>query len=285
MTILNVTPYERRYRQAVLDLLYNSYQTHVHLDWYTTEQWLDHFSAPVRLVWQEKALMGVMGCSEPLYDTSWIRLILIRDRAPTRAVLMALWESMKKALAEINVISAWLLVSNDWMLDHTSALGFEHEEMVVTLRRKSVELPPPRPTTLTIRAAEMEDIDRMTEVDQTAFQAPWQLSRSDLWYASRVGAIVTTAWHKGEMVGYQLSTRHRDAGHLARLAVLPTYQGQGVGGALVRHMIESFASRSVRIVTVNTQLSNVRSQHLYETYHFRRNGYDMPVWKMALRGE
>jgi hypothetical protein len=30
--------------------------------------------------------------------------------------------------------------------------------------------------------------------------------------------------------------------------------------------------------TVNTQESNVRSQHLYTRFGFARNGYDLPVW-------
>jgi [ribosomal protein S18]-alanine N-acetyltransferase len=283
MTVLTVTPYERRHRQAVLDLLYNSYQTHIHLDWFTTEQWLDHFNAPLRLAWQDKALFGVMGCAEPLNDISWLRLVLVRDRVPTRTVLVALWDSMKRELLAQGVRSAWLLVSNDWLLDHASALGFEYNEMVVTLRRRSSDLPPPlHPRRVTIRPAELEDVDALTKIDQTAFSPPWQLARSDLWYALRAAAICTIAVQDGRMLGYQLSTRHRDAGHLARLAVLPQSQGQGVGAALLQHMIETFAARSIRTVTVNTQLSNIRSQRLYQTYYFQRNGYDMPVWKTDL---
>jgi ribosomal protein S18 acetylase RimI-like enzyme len=283
MTLLTVTPYERRHRTAVLDLLYDSYQTHVHLDWYTTEQWLDHFNPPVKLAWQNQTLMGVIGCSEPLNAMSWLRLVLVRDRAPAQTVLKALWISLRTTLVESGVTSAWLLVSNDWLLEHTSALGFEYAEQVVTLRRKSSEMPLQPPTRLSIRPAEIEHLDAITEVDHAAFTAPWQLARADLWYAMRAAALCTIAYNaEDRMIGYQLSTRHRDAGHLARLAVLPQVQGNGVGAALVRHMIDAFAARSVRTVTVNTQLSNIRSQRLYQRYYFQRNGYDMPVWKMDL---
>jgi RimJ/RimL family protein N-acetyltransferase len=35
-------------------------------------------------------------------------------------------------------------------------------------------------------------------------------------------------------------------------------------------------------VTVNTQSGNRRSQRLYHHYGFRRNGYDLAVWKADL---
>jgi len=35
-------------------------------------------------------------------------------------------------------------------------------------------------------------------------------------------------------------------------------------------------------VSVNTQLSNLASQHLYTKLGFARNGYDMPVWGIKI---
>jgi hypothetical protein len=35
-------------------------------------------------------------------------------------------------------------------------------------------------------------------------------------------------------------------------------------------------------MTVNTQITNVRSQHLYTGYGFERTGYDLPVWMVKL---
>jgi ribosomal protein S18 acetylase RimI-like enzyme len=84
------------------------------------------------------------------------------------------------------------------------------------------------------------------------------------------------------MVGYQLSTTFRSTGHLARLAVLPSMQGQGVGSALLDDMIRRFGRHDILTVTVNTQSGNYRSQRLYHHYGFRRNGYDLPVWQADL---
>ncbi|HEX2620474.1 MAG TPA: GNAT family N-acetyltransferase, partial [Phototrophicaceae bacterium] len=282
MSLFTVTPYERRHRQAVLDLLYSSYQSHIHLDWYTAEHWLDNVTMHMRLAWNSSRLVGVIGASEALFGTSWLRLVIIRDYQPTQVILNALWSSLSNELRQQSIRSVWILVANDWLTEYAPRLGFEQGEMVITLRRRSDDIPPPRLNSVIIRSAEAEDVDSMTSIDQLAFAPPWQLTRADLWQASRIAALCNTVWLDEKIVGYQLSTRHREAGHLARLAVLPELQGRGIGGTLVHHMIKAFASRGIRTLTVNTQLSNRQSQHLYQNYGFQRNGYDMPVWKIDL---
>jgi ribosomal protein S18 acetylase RimI-like enzyme len=282
-SMYTVTPYERRYRQIVLDLLYSSYQTHTHLDWYTVEHWLDNSPLTMRLAWNNARLVGVLGASEALFGAVWLRVIVVRDYLPTRVILAALWASLRQELTREQVQSVWILIGNDWLEEFVPGLGFEQAEMVITLRRRSNDIPTPRLTGVQIRPVEAEDIDIITHIDQTAFVPPWQLTRADLWQASRIAATCTTAWLDERVVGYQLSTRHREAGHLARLAVLPEYQGKGIGGVLLHQMIKAFANHSIRTLTVNTQLTNHHSQHLYEHFGFQRNGYDMPVWKIDLK--
>jgi ribosomal-protein-alanine N-acetyltransferase len=279
MTVITVTAYEPRYRQQVLDLFYRAYQVHIHLDWYTIEQWLEGEAEILRLAWDDHHLVGVMGAAPPLNGTSWLRLILLRDRAPSRTTLLALWESTRKALIPLGTLSAWVLLSNESLADDVRALGFEQEEWVVTLRRQGEELPEPVTTAVEIHPLELDNLESAVQVDHRAFAAPWQLDASDLYQAVRLSDSATIACLDGEVIGYQLSTRYRETGHLARLAVLPQQQGKGVGGALLRQMINSFLRKRVIAVTVNTQLSNVQSQRLYEYYGFRRNHYDLPVWK------
>jgi ribosomal protein S18 acetylase RimI-like enzyme len=279
MTVITVTAYEPRYRQQVLDLFYRAYQVHIHLDWYSIEQWLETGAEILRLAWDDHHLVGVMGAAQPLHDTSWIRLILLRDRAPSRTTLRALWDSVSKALIPLGVRSAWLLLSNETLSDDVRALDFEQDEWVVTLRRQGEEFPEPVATAIEILPLELDHLEPAVRVDHAAFAPPWQLDTQDLYQAVRQSDSATIALLNGEVIGYQLSTRYRETGHLARLAVMPDQQGKGVGGALLRHMIAGFLRKRVATVTVNTQLSNVQSQRLYEYYGFRRNHFDLPVWK------
>jgi ribosomal protein S18 acetylase RimI-like enzyme len=283
MPALSIGKYERRYREPVLHLLASSYQIHTHLDWYNTEQWLDSENVPVWLAWQADKLVGMIAASIPLSNTCWMRLLAIHDAAPTEAVLTALWETLRNDLKTIGVGSVSLLITHDWLSDYASPIfSMSRIDTIVTMRRRSAQPPRPRNVALTVQPAEIEDYPVMTEIDQAAFPPPWQLAFSDLRQAARIAVNCTVARLDGEIVGYQLSTRHRETGHLARLAVLPEMQGKGVGGTLLYYMIRSFLMKGVRVMTVNTQLSNVRSQRLYGAYHFLRNGYDMPVWEVEI---
>ncbi len=279
---LALSTYERKHRHAVLNLLAVSYQVHTHLDWYATDEWLDYEAAPLRLAWKDDRLIGVMGASVPLNRSSWLRIVALHDDAPGERVITALWSALSRELLSRDVDVVALLVMNDWLADFLPIFAMQRAETIITLRRRAGDVPETPPLTLDIRAAEHEDYPEMTAVDQAAFAPPWQLSLADLRSAARTAAICTTARLGDSIIGYQLSTRHRETGHLARLAVLPQCQGQGVGGMLVGHMIRAFEGRGVNAVTVNTQLSNTQSQRVYTRYGFYRNGYDMPVWMTRL---
>jgi len=133
-----------------------------------------------------------------------------------------------------------------------------------------------------VRNAYLEDLANVLAVDHAAFEPAWQLSARELRQAQRQTASSTVAVFNGQIVGYQLSTKHQGSGHLARLAVRPEIQGKRVGAALLYHVLESFSHRGVRTMTVNTQDSNTYSQRLYERYGFFRNGYDIPIWQIQV---
>lgn len=282
MFALTLTPYERRHRQAVLDLIDTTTLYHTHLDWYSIDQWLDTQAGLVVLAWQGRRLAGMMGLSVPMGNTTWIRLLAVRYDAPTREILRALWEDALKTLHVMNVRSVALLIAQDWLAYYTPQFNMNLVETIVTLKRSGGDLPQKRNNTPILRPAELEDIDAMAAIDQAAFIPPWQLTAHDLRAAFRMASSCKVSYLDGEMVAYQLSTRHGENGHLARLAVLPQVQGIGVGGTLLHELIRGFMTRGVRTITVNTQLSNIRSQRLYGYYGFRRNGFDLPVWSVNL---
>lgn len=256
---------------------------HTHLDWHDSRTWLETFDSPVRLAWDGERLCGMIAASVPMDGTSWLRLIGIADHTDSEALFKVLWHDIRAILHDEGVHTVAVLVIDDWLTPYVTRAGFSYEEDIITLRREGKNLPPLREHTLSIRHTAPEDIRRITEVDQRAFVAPWQLTFADLRQAKRIAASCTVAEYNGEIVGYQLSTLFRHSGHLARLAVLPEMQGKGVGSVLLDDLIQRFLRRSIATVTVNTQSSNIRSQRVYERYGFSRNGYDLPVWMTKIR--
>jgi ribosomal-protein-alanine N-acetyltransferase len=279
----SITRYERPNYRAVLDLIYSQQHVHTHFDWYTAERWLDQQSVPVLLAWEGPLLMGVLGASDPLNGASWLRLMVVRDSADRAAVMSRLWDIMRESLRGMGVREVWLLATSDWVKEVAPVFDARQAETIITLRRTEIDLPPVLNHDVRVRPVHMEqDLGEITRVDHAAFTPPWQLAQSDLRQAIRIASSCTLALLDGEVVGYQLSTRHRESGHLARLAVVPGLQGSGVGGALLNGLLAQFSTRGVHTMTVNTQNSNTRSQRLYSYYHFQRNGYDLPAWLVTL---
>ena len=78
------------------------------------------------------------------------------------------------------------------------------------------------------------------------------------------------------------SDREYQGAHLARLAVLPAWQGTGIGKALVRHLIEHYNRRGFRELTVNTQDTNTASLTVYRSLGFVPFVTSYPVYQLAL---
>lgn len=280
---ITITPYTRRDRHLVSDLLFQHYNVHTHLDWQETEKWLDNQPGVVRLAWHYGRLVGALATSAPMDGTTWLRIAALSDNADSTRTFDTLWDSVRPELIAAQVHTVALLLIRDWLMPFVAPHGFALEEEVVTLRR--ADLPPCDqvvPPGVTIRPTREGDIPIIARVDQAAFVSPWQLGDDDVRAAIRATAYSTVAVMGERIVGYQASTMYFDGGHLARLAVLPDAQGIGVGAALVSELIHRFARRGISAITVNTQLSNTRSQHLYERFGFQRNGYDLPVWMLHL---
>lgn len=279
---VSITPYRRRYRNEVRDLLFHSYRMHSHLDWQETDQWLDTEEAPMRLAWAGGRLVGLMAVSAPLDHTCWIRLAAVSDDMQPLPILVALWTDLKRELHAMGITTVALLILRDWLIHYVGALGFHYVEDIVTLRRAAQRLAELIPTPYLIRPVIPGDVETIVALDQAAFVPPWQLALTEIRQATRMAAISTVALANSQIVGYQITTLYFDGGHLARLATLPSFQSQGVGSALLDDLLHRLSRRGVSTVTVNTQDSNVRSQQLYQRFGFERNGYDLPVWMIEL---
>jgi [ribosomal protein S18]-alanine N-acetyltransferase len=282
LTPLTLTSYQRRYLQPIRDLLFRSQSVHTHLDWNETDHWLDTQQVPMRLAWQNSRLAGMLATSAPLNNTCWIRLAVVQDHTDQRVILTAMWNDLLPELRGMGVKIAALLAVREWILDYAPDMGFHYVEDIVTLARSGKQIPDPEPSVLTIRTAEAKDDPTLTQLDQAAFTPPWQLAPDELRQAHRISASCTVGVLNGQIICYQLSTLYFDGSHLARLAVLPQFQGQGIGGVLLGDVLRRFFRRGVYSMTVNTQASNLHSQHLYRRYGFRPNGYDLPYWSAIL---
>jgi [ribosomal protein S18]-alanine N-acetyltransferase len=279
---ITLTPLERQHRRAVDELLFHSDQVHTHLDWYEPVEWLSQYSVPVRLAWHGKRLAGLLAVSRPLNGASWMRIAALDNYGPAHTIFPALWHDLLLELRGLEIETVSLLVMRPWIKSYLRELHFDFVEDVVTLERNGTHLPEPPATPVLIRHLEAADLLRAARIDQAAFGPPWHMTFEEVRQASRIAEICTVAECSGQIAGYQISTLYRSGAHLARLAVDPVYQGQGIGSALLYDLLRRLIQRRLTTITVNTQASNLRSQRLYQRFGFQRNGYDLPVWRYSL---
>jgi ribosomal-protein-alanine N-acetyltransferase len=100
--------------------------------------------------------------------------------------------------------------------------------------------------------------------------------------AIRRADLISVAEADGQLIGYQLTTPSQSGAHLARLAVVPGWQGHGIGTALVRHLVEYANRRGYRELTVNTQDTNTASLAVYQRLGFELTGTRYPVYQLSL---
>lgn len=281
-TRLRITPYSRQHRNALLDLTWTSQWTHKHLDWYEAGQWLDGDLGLTLLAWQGEELVGYIGVSNSHAGSSWVRLLGIRDGRMPGLVINELWECAEAHCLAHGITNITILMVTNWLSTYLARHGFYYLEDIITMSHIGSRPPAEPLAPVTVRPAETGDIPRILEIDHGGFQPIWQLTQSDVWQALRISTNATVAAQADYVVAYQLSTRHEDVGHLARLAVDPAHQRQRIASLLMHRLLEDLQQKQVETISVNTQVSNLPSQHLYQRYGFFRNGYDIELWHKQL---
>ncbi len=283
-TPLTLASYSRRDRRDLLRLIDEQYRIHIHLDWHTVEDFLDEPGGLTWLAWHADTLIGALAVAPPLAGTTWIRLAVVHDSADAGQTLCELWPPILERLRALGTRELGLLIQRPWLAEYTAIFGLTYRERIVSLQRFSNKWPPPIRSDLTIRHGDLQDLDTVLAIDHAAFDPIWQLSRASLREAIRQSASFTLALEgkTREPIGYLIGTLYATGGHLARLATLPAWQGQGVGGVLLGEMLQTFARRRVFRVSVNTQESNHASLQLYQRFGFTFAGPDIPVWNVSL---
>jgi ribosomal protein S18 acetylase RimI-like enzyme len=195
-----------------------------------------------------------------------------------------LWPPVRQALAGSGVRLAAALALEDWFEPLCARAGFVQTHSVVVLlrRRGPLDLPLNPPGPVLVREARPADYETIAATDLAAFTPPWQMSARLMRQAIPLADLLTVAEVNGEIVGYQLTTPSNQGAHLARLAVQPGWQGNGIGHALVRHLIENANRRGLRELTVNTQDNNTASLAVYRGLGFNFTGAVYPVYQLSL---
>jgi ribosomal protein S18 acetylase RimI-like enzyme len=265
-------------RSRLANIIHFGAYIHQHLDWKPVLDWIG--SGPYLLLEKNHELFGALACPPDLPDITWIRLFAVTSGINVRQAWDILWEAAEAEIRRINRIRVAVISLQSWFNGLLEASQFEHTDNVIVLVwDRSYNLPDPSSHGVRLRFMTPEDLIPILEIDHEAFGAVWKNSMEALELAYQQSSLATVAEIGDEIVGYQYSTSSTMGGHLARLAVKPGMQGNGIGYLLVHQVINQFKKQGFRHVTVNTQQNNAASLALYSRAGFTLTGESYRVYQ------
>lgn len=271
-------------RHALASLIHFDARVHRHLDWREPLDWLGEQPFILLENAQNRPIAALATPPSPP-EVAWVRLFAVNSQTEPQHAWQALWQHALQTLHNTPAQVASAIPMLYWFSELLKKERFEHTHDVVMLHCEpalaAVQLI--APAEIVLRPLNFDDLPTVNQIDQQAFPLLWRASLEDLARAYQQAAVATVATDlAGNLLGYQISTAHLMGAHLARLAVLPTMQGRGIGSALVQDLLMRFRERGTTGVTVNTQHNNVTSLRLYQKLGFILTGERFPVYEYPL---
>ena len=281
-TQLGVRPAQAKDRSQLTNILQFETYVHRHLDWRPPLDWLGH--APFLVIEDLNRLQAAMACPPDPPGVAWIRLFATTNKITSMQAWELFWPGIQTYFAahDQDMHIAAIPLQN-WFELLLQEFSFSHSHDVVMQICEDTQKDIPAPSNAaSIRPMVAADIIDVAEVDTASFDILWHNSLDTLQLAFSQAAISTVAEQDGQIVGYQISTPNPVGVHLARLAVHPRAQGQGIGYALVVDLLKHFPSSTRQSVSVNTQHDNQASLALYQKAGFKRTGETYPIYQLKL---
>ncbi len=268
--------------QPLANLIHFSPYVHRHLDYRPPLDWVGDY--PFNILRENNQIIAALACPPDPPHVAWIRLFAATRNSSISQAWETLWNLTKAQLKEKGSVD-WVVAIplQTWFSRLLSSQGFELIHHIVVLAMDNLLLPQaPTQSGISIRPMALNDIETVAHVDRLSFAPIWQFSAEYIRIAYLEEGLSTVAEHDGKICGFQISTLSSANSHLARLAVIPTSQGKGIGYALLYDLVCKLRWRGIETVTVNTQEDNKASLALYKKMGFVTTGEKYPVFQFSL---
>jgi ribosomal protein S18 acetylase RimI-like enzyme len=267
--------------EQVAKFLNQNIQIHRHLDWFSALHWLGRSTYLLEIRNNE---ISALLCAVPENESiAWLRVFAVQFHQNIQNSWLQLLKAAKYQLIEMDIHQIVTLSLHPWFEKLINKSGFQNRQNISVLEWQG-KLPEKQSINqdVIVRSMRAGDLNQVAGIDHQSFPPIWQNSIDGLEKAFNQTGICTVACANDQIVGYQISTTSSISGHLARLAVLPAYQKQGIAFTLVYDLLQKFKIQGLWRVTVNTQSDNQNSLHLYGKFGFKRTAEEIPVYSLNL---
>lgn len=126
--------------------------------------------------------------------------------------------------------------------------------------------------TLEIRQAKLYDVPAMTRIERDSFEAPWSADEITKDVTAGGNVYVAVALADEERAGYGEIRMIAGEGQIYNIAIAPEFRREGIGEALLRHLIDKAGADGCRLVTLEVRSGNGPAMELYKKLGFREVG-------------
>ncbi|HEX9345979.1 MAG TPA: ribosomal protein S18-alanine N-acetyltransferase [Gemmatimonadales bacterium] len=125
-----------------------------------------------------------------------------------------------------------------------------------------------------MRPAKLGDVPAVRAIEQEVFADPWSTQdfRDCLTSDAHFLVVEASGPGGGAIAGYVVALDAADEGEILNLAVAPGGRRNGLGRALVQHILEALTARGVRQVYLEVRESNGPARALYAAQGFKEVG-------------
>ncbi|MCO6453420.1 MAG: GNAT family N-acetyltransferase [Caldilineales bacterium] len=194
--------------------------------------------------------------------------------------LSLLFHPLEDALRQESVSHIMHMAVESWTASALARQQFATTDYVVNLERAtpSRSLTPQHTISKArLRLLRPNEIADLTQLDNRAFDWPWQFSSGELVQLLMTTSRLMVLEHRGGLVGYACCDVNGAHAQIVRIGVDPAFHGMGFGRYLLADAIDFAASAGAATIALNTQWQNQASQRLYQGFGFRLVGRRVPV--------
>lgn len=123
-----------------------------------------------------------------------------------------------------------------------------------------------------IRQAKLYDVPAMARIERDSFGAPWSAEEITKDVTAGGNVYVAVAECGDEKAGYGEIRMVAGEAQIYNIAVAPEFRREGIGEALLRHMIEKAEDEGCTLVTLEVRSGNEAAMALYHKLGFREVG-------------
>ena len=123
-----------------------------------------------------------------------------------------------------------------------------------------------------IRKAKLYDVPAMARIERDSFGSPWSAEEITKDVNAGGNVYVAVAECGGEKAGYGEIRNIAGEAQIYNIAIAPEFRREGIGAALLRHMIEKAEGDGCSLVTLEVRSDNDAAMALYKKLGFREVG-------------